>query len=130
MGYRSQVVLALDAKVVPALMTIFAECEETQKLCTRDADELVTDYDGPGHWMMMWDSIKWYDSYPEIAKINAFIEALECEDLSAYGMNDVEGCDGDYGELYSFVRIGEDDDDLTRSGYGFESVGISRSIHY
>jgi hypothetical protein len=131
MGYRSQVVLALDAKVVPALMTIFAECEETRKLCTRDTDELVTDYDGPGHWMMMWDSIKWYDSYPEIAKLNAFIDALEADDLSDYGMDAVEDHDGgEYAELYSFVRIGEDDDDLTRSGYGFESVGISRSIHY
>jgi hypothetical protein len=64
MGYRSEVALALDAKIVPALMTAFAKCEETQRLCTQHVDHLDTDYGGEGNWLMRWDHIKWYDSFP------------------------------------------------------------------
>jgi hypothetical protein len=28
------------------------------------------------------------------------------------------------------VRLGEDNDDIEQKGYAFESIGISRSIHY
>jgi len=131
MGYRSEVVLAVDAKIVPALMTMFAKCEETQKLCTVECDDLNTDYDGAGNWMMRWESIKWYESYPEIAMLNSFIEAVDSDDLSEFGLKDIDGWEGDeYGELFSFVRIGEDTEDIDQRGYGFESIGIHRSINY
>ena len=131
MGYRSNVVLAIDAKIVPALLTAFARCESTQLLCTKECDELNTDYDGAGNWMMRWESIKWYESYPEIAMLNDFIEALECDDLSEFGLKDLTLDAGDgYAELFKFVRLGEDNDDIEQKGYAFESIGISRSIHY
>ena len=136
MGYRSEVVLALDARVVPALMTMFAKCEKTQKFCTQWVDDLNTDYDGEGNWMMRWESIKWYESYPEIAMLTSFIEALNCDDLSEFGMkeNGAALSDKDYPEtldcFFSFVRIGEDNDDVEVMGHCFESIGISRSIHY
>jgi len=129
MGYRSEVVLALDAKVVPALMAMFAQCEATQLLCTKECDELNTDYDGEGNWFMRWDSIKWYESYPEIAMLTNFIEAMECDDLSGFGISALDDHD-DYSELFSFVRLGEDNDDIEQKGYAFESIGVSRSIHY
>ena len=127
MGYRSEVILALDAKLVPALMTAFAKCEQTQKMCTQDTDNLETDYDGEGNWLMRWDHIKWYDSYPEIAMIEKFIEGLECEDLSEFGLKDDDNA-ADYSELFKFVRIGEDMDDNETRGYGFENIYISRYI--
>ena len=131
MGYRSDVVLAIDAKIVPALLTAFARCESTQLLCTKECDELNTDYDGAGNWMMRWESIKWYDSYPEIALLNSFIEAMECDDLSEFGIKTLDDHDGlDYSNLFSFARLGEDNDDIDQRGYGFESIGVSRSIHY
>lgn len=131
MGYRSQVVLALDAKVVPALMTIFAKCESTRKLCTTECDHLDTDYNGEGNWLMTWEHIKWYDSYPEIASIKSLIEALECEDLSDFGLKEIEGHeDGGYGELFSFARIGDDHEDIETSGWGFENVYVTRSVTY
>jgi len=131
MGYRSEVVLAIDAKLVPALMTMFAKCEATQLLCTKECDELNTDYDGTGNWMMRWESIKWYESYPEITMLNSFIEAMECDDLSEFGIKALDDHDGlDYSDLFSFARIGEDNDDIEMKGYGFESIGFSRSIHY
>ena len=129
MGYRSEVVLAIDAKIVPALMTAFAKCEETQKFCTQHTDHLDTDYGGKGNWMMRWDHIKWYDSYPEVAMIEKFIEGLECEDLSEFGLKDDDNA-ADYSELFKFVRLGEDMDDNETRGYGFENIYISREISF
>ena len=131
MGYRSEVVLAIDAKIVPAFMAMFAKCEATQKLCTQECDELDTDYDGEGNWFMRWDGIKWYESYPEIAMLNSLVEALECDDLSGFGVKALDDWEGaEYAELFSFVRIGEDTEDIDQRGYGFESIGIHRSINY
>ena len=127
MGYRSEVALALDAKIVPALMTAFAKCEETQKLCTQHVDHLDTDYGGEGNWLMRWDHIKWYDSFPEIEMINNLIEALELDDLSEYGIKEVINTP-EYCELFRFVRIGEDSSDNEQRGHGFDNIYISRSI--
>ena len=127
MGYRSEVILAVHAELMPALMAAFAKCEETQKLCTKDVDNLDTDYDGKGNWLMHWEHIKWYDSYPEVAMIEKFIESLECEDLSEFGLKDDDNAPN-YAELFKFVRIGEDMDDNETRGYGFENIHISRHI--
>jgi hypothetical protein len=129
MGYRSEVVLAIDAKIVPALMAAFAKCEETQKLCTQHVDNLDTDYEGKGNWLMRWDHIKWYDSFPEIKMINNLIEGMESEDLSEFGLRDDENAP-DYNEMFRFVRIGEDIDDSEARGYGFENIYISRGISF
>jgi len=131
MGYRSEVVLAIDAKLVPAFMSVFAQCKATQMLCTQECDELETNYDGKGNWFMRWSGIKWYESYPEIAMLSSFIEALNCDDLSEFGVEALEDHSGEeYAELFKFVRLGEDNDDIEVMGYCFESIGISRSIHY
>ena len=127
MGYRSEVILAIDAKLVPALMTAFAKCEETQKLCTQYVDNLDTDYEGKGNWLMRWDHIKWYESFPEIEMINNLIEGMETEDLSEFGLKDDENAP-DYSEMFRFVRIGEDMDDNEQRGYGFDNIYISRAI--
>ena len=131
MGYRSEVVLALDAKIVPALMTIFAKCEETQKLCTQHMSHIDTDYCGKGNWLMVWESIKWYDSYPEIQMITRLIEAIESDDLSEFGLKALEDHDGEeYSSLFNFMRIGEELEDVERCGYGFDEIGIQRSISF
>ncbi len=136
MGYRSEVVLAIDAKIVPAFMAMFAKCEATQKFCTQECDELDTDYGGEGNWFMRWDGIKWYESYPEIAMLTSFIEAMNCDDLSEFGMKETgedlsdKGYPDTLDSFYSFVRIGEDNDDVEVMGHCFESIGVSRSIHY
>ena len=132
MGYRSQVVLAIDARIVPAFMAMFAKNEEAQKLCTKYVDTLVTDYQGEGNWLMMWDDIKWYESYPDVGPIVAFMEALNCDDLSEYGMKDGVP-DGDQPAAdcyYRFCRIGEDCEDVDRMGYAFDDIAIQRSISY
>ena len=129
MGYRSEVILAIDAKLVPALMTAFAKCEETQKLCTKDTDHLDTDYDGKGNWLMRWDHIKWYESYPEVAMIEKLVEGMECEDLSEFGLKNDDNAP-DYTELFRFVRLGEEMDDNEQRGYGFDNIYITRGISF
>ena len=129
MGYRSEVILALDAKLVPALMTAFAKCEQTQKMCTQDTDNLDTNYDGEGNWLMRWDHIKWYDSYPEISMLEKLIEGIECEDLSEFGLKDDENAP-DYTEMFKFIRVGEDLDDNDQRGHGFDNIYISRGISF
>ena len=131
MGYRSEVVLALDAKVVPALMTIFAKCEETQKLCTQHMSHIDTDYCGKGNWLMVWEGIKWYDSYPEIQMITRLVDALESDDLSEFGLKALDYHDGEeYSSLFSFARIGEESGDEHFAGHGFDSIAIQRSISF
>ena len=127
MGYRSEVVLAIDAKIVPALMTAFAKCEEAQKLCTEHVDSLETDYGGKGNWLMRWDHIKWYDSYPEIRMIENLIECMESDELDDFGMKDMPDPSS---ELFKFVRIGEDNADVEHRGYGFENIYVTRSITF
>ena len=129
MGYRSEVILVIDAEVVPALMAAFAKCEETQKLCTQHVDNLDTDYDGKGNWLMRWDHIKWYDSFPEIEMLNKLIEAMESDELDEFGIpsNDDAPIPS---EMFRFVRIGEDMDDNEVRGYGFDNIYISRGISF
>ncbi len=129
MGYRSEVILAIDAEIVPALMAAFAKCEETQKLCTQHVDNLDTDYDGKGNWLMRWDHIKWYDSFPEIEMLNKLIEAMESDELDEFGIpsNDDAPIPS---EMFRFVRIGEDMDDNEVRGYGFDNIYISRGISF
>ena len=127
MGYRSEVVLAIDAKIVPALMTAFAKCQLTQKLCTEHVDNLETDYEGKGNWLMRWDHIKWYDSYSEIRMVENLIECMEADELDDFGMKELPGIPS---ELFKFVRIGEDNADVEQRGYGFENIYVTRSITF
>jgi hypothetical protein len=124
MGYRSEVVFAVSEEVIPALMCLFAKKPEVQKLCTVDS-ELDTDYqDG---WLMRWDYIKWYESDTVINDLASFIEALESDDLSDYGLDD--DTDGWY-QRFKFIRIGEDYDDVESKGCGFDDIQLNRAISY
>mgnify|MGYP001202939063 CR=1 FL=1 len=130
MGYRSEVVLALDKKLVPALMSAFAQSPEVRDLCTVHCDDLMTDYDGEGNWCMRWESIKWYETFPEIQALEALLEAISCEDLSAYGMGTDEHDGREYEELYKFIRVGEEYDDLDQRGYAFQDIFLTRGINF
>ena len=119
MGYRSTVALAVDNEIMPAFMAALAQEPEAMRMVFSHNDTLLKDYCGEGNLLVVWDGIKWYESYPEIAKIEAFIA-----DPSDFGF------EGEPGEHFKFVRIGEDNDDIDVMGYCFESIGVSRSIHY
>jgi hypothetical protein len=104
MGYRSEVVLAFDPRVKPLLACVFAKHSQVLALCL---DGLVSDDDDAIYYR--WDYIKWHEGHPQIAPLVDFMDKLDNEDVA--------GVLGD--ELYRFVRVGEDCDDLDDRGHGF-----------
>jgi len=149
MGYRSQVVLAVDEKIAPAFMAMLAKEPEAHDLCFRDSDEVIAGYGEEGSFLFRWDHIKWYDSYQEVQAIEAFMEAANENDLQDYGEktppssmrsklidpNDPsserveEEIEGEWNEHFRFLRIGEDYSDVEEWGYGYE-IYMHRDISY
>ena len=133
MGYRSEVVLAVDSNVAPAFMALTAKHPEVLQLCN-DADTFQSGYENEGDWFMHWSHVKWYESFTEISIVKEFINALEMEDLSEYGMPDhpvdERGKNMDWAECFRFVRIGENYDDVEVAGCGFWNIGVERGISF
>ncbi len=153
MGYRSQVVLAVDEKIAPAFMAMLAKETGAHDLCFRDSDEVIAQYAEEGSFLFRWDHIKWYDSYPEVKAIEAFMEAANENDLSDYGEPESpmaerqvwkETVDPDnptpndkvksmvpteWTEHFRFIRIGEDHGDVEEWGYGYD-IYVQRAIEY
>ena len=119
MGYRSTVALAVDAEIMPAFMAALAQEPEAMRMVFSHHDTLLKDYCGEGNLLVVWDSIKWYESYPEIAKIEQFVNNPE-----DFGFEDEPG------EQFRFVRIGEEMDDNATEGWGFDDLYISRSLSF
>ena len=109
MGYRSEVVLAFDPRVKPLLACVFAKHSQVLALCLdglqRDDEDVI---------YYRWDYIKWFEDHPEIAPLVDFMDKLDNEDQLFINDEEVEGC-----ELYRFVRVGEEPDDLDDRGHGF-----------
>ncbi len=137
MGYRSQVVLAVAPELAGAFLSLFAKNKEVEDLC-RNADKFDSGYEQEGDYFMHWDHLKWYDSFPEIADIMHFIESVELDDMSEYGLGDApnklrDGTEykADWSDYFRFVRIGEDMDDVDIKGYYASSdINISREISF
>ena len=121
MGYRSEVLFAIDKKVVPLFVAHIASNTAAQTLCFKYVDEHTKDYLGEGHWLFRWDHIKWYSSYPEIQAIRSFIDDKLQELPESFG----EGCN-----YYRLVILGEEIDDNKCEGWGFDNICISRGIDY
>ena len=128
MGYRSEIILVVGKEALPLFMTALAKEPEARALCYSHADKRLDDY-CDGAVLFQWDHIKWYDSFPEIEMINSLIEALECEDLSEFGLKNDDNAP-DYTELFRFVRLGEEMDDNEQRGYGFDNIYITRAISF
>jgi hypothetical protein len=81
MGYRSQVVLAISKHLTPFLTLAASQNEEAQALVFKYADTFERDYGGDKSWLIVWDGIKWYESYEDIQTIEKFVqEAAICDE--------------------------------------------------
>ena len=138
MGYRSQVVLAVAPELAGAFLSLFAKNKEVEDLC-RNANKFDSGYEQEGDYFMHWDGLKWYDSFPEIADILHFIESVESDDMSEYGLGDAPKIKYRDGTMYDcnwddymrFIRIGEDLDDIEIKGhYAGSDICISRDISF
>ena len=126
MGYRSQVVLAIGKEIQPHFMAALSVCTDATVLVFNDADRFDRDYyrDGTGHWLIHWDSIKWYDSYEEIGTIEKFVDAAN-DDCIELGEDE-----GDSSDYIKFVRVGEETGDIEHRGFGFDEIAAQTSISF
>lgn len=106
MGYRSDVALELSKEKNDLFQALYAAKfpEDVSWLYNNVENEHE---DGT---LYVWNSIKWYDSFPEVSFIENFMNHLDYED-------------------YAFIRIGEEMDDNDRHGNGdLFGLYINRSI--
>ena len=115
MGYRSDVVLAVNKEIMPEFLAYLATNDEAKRLVFSDHCELNQDYEVEGHLLVTWSGIKWYDGYPDVDVIEKFTCELD-EDT-------------DKSEMFRFVRVGEDYADIEQRGYGFD-IHVNRAIDY
>ena len=95
MGYRSDVFLRIAeplVEVVQAAAKLDPKLEEILKDGESDHGSKTDFY---------WESVKWYDSYPEIQAIEGMLDDLDEDD-------------------YGFIRLGEEQGDIEQKGYPSE----------
>ena len=115
MGYRSEVVLAVNKEIMPEFLAHLATSDQAKSLVFSDHCHLDQDYCGEGHLLVNWTDIKWYEGYPDVDVIEQFTCEMD-QDIAS-------------GELFRFVRVGEDYEDIEQRGYGFD-IFVNRSIDY
>lgn len=108
MGYRSDIAFVVKRSA-------FAD------MWRQDADAMtkVTDYASTilkkdDSVLVLWNSVKWYDSYDEIGNFERLVSNLDNED-------------------YYFLRLGENNDDTEELGGYWDNpfdTSISRSLNY
>lgn len=126
MGYRSQVVLAISKHLTPFLTLATSQNADAQTLVFNHADNFDRDYDGDKSWLLVWDAIKWYESYEDIQTIEKFISEA-CNDEYKF---EVEGNKELSSEHIRFVKVGEESDDIELRGDGFWDIYPSTTINY
>tara|TARA_R100000005_G_C4851837_1_gene117786 strand:+ start:38 stop:442 length:405 start_codon:yes stop_codon:yes gene_type:complete len=125
MGYRSQVVLAVDKALMGKFLAHVSQCESTKNLVFAQADDKVENYEGDGNFLFRWDSVKWYDGYKEVDCISNFMDEVDDMELDAITVSSPAGGPdherkvmGE--ECYRFIRVGEENGDIEERGEGFE----------
>jgi len=126
MGYRSQVVLAISKHLTPFLTLACSQNAEAQALVFKHHDIFDRDYQGDKSWLITWDSIKWYESYEDIATIEKFVSEAICDEYEF----EVEGNKELSSEHIRFVRVGEESGDIEMMGDGFWDIYPSTQICY
>ena len=126
MGYRSQVVLAISKHLTPFLTLKVTQNKAAESLVFADADTFDRDYGGDKSWLIVWDSIKWYESYEDIQALEKFIEEA-CSDEYEF---EVDGQAEASSEHIRFVKVGEESDDIECRGDGFWDIYPTTSICY
>jgi hypothetical protein len=122
MGYRSQVVLAVGKELMPHFLGIFAALPAARPLVFKHHDYMNENYDGKETFIVSWDDIKWYESYPDVDAINTFIDKCDGDEI--------EGLSEPW-EHFRFLRLGEDSDDNIEKGYLHScDICFHRSISY
>lgn len=105
MGYYSDVGLCLTATGMKVLDAALAALEPHAER-TKNIHELLNssrdkrEADGAVAWL--WESLKWYDDYPDVTFMENLLQDLDEQD-------------------YLFIRVGESDDDTEYRGGFWEN---------
>jgi len=126
MGYRSQVVLAISKHLVPFMLLATSKNKATEELVFKNTDTFNRDYCGDKSWLMVWDSIKWYDSYEEISTIMEFVEKAATDHIEF----EVDGELQSSAEHIRFVYVGEDAGNVEVMGDAFWDIYVHTQISY
>ena len=116
MGYRSDVGWACDPAVAEVIGAVL---ELNPKESNSDLHTLIDEGRDRHRGFerldrLFFEHLKWYESYNDVDMFNRLMEFLD-----AYGLED----------LYGFVRIGEELDDVEMRGAPYEhDIYINRSI--
>ena len=136
MGYRSEVVLAISKEMVPHFMVTMAKEPLVRGLVFENTHRLDQDYDGDGGWLMNWSGIKWYESFPEVAAIQAFVEDCDTSCLETWqtehgGPDQSKPHDMNEYEHFRFVRLGEENEDVEDKGeFCYEDICFVRDLSF
>lgn len=115
MGYYSDVALVLAPSAVKKLKKAIANVGEgSDKLnFIKYPNEHLTDYDG--NELYYWESVKWYEEFPETQFMEEFMNSLDSKE-------------------YRFLRVGESEGDTDEGAGIFYSNNFGvyslRGIHF
>ena len=126
MGYRSQVVLAISKELIPFLLLAISKNKEAEELVFKYGN-LDRNYENDKSWLMVWDSIKWYEGYADIDAIETFLDDAEYGD---WKITDDDGNEVNSEELFRFARVGEEHGDIVVRGSGYWDITPVTSIQY
>lgn len=112
MGYYSDVALGLKVEDYKDLWEREKECGGYSLL-----EDIFDSKEHGDEILLLIEGVKWYDGYEEVDRITDFLQELEKK-----------------GHPYSFLRIGEDSEDVERvevldeDGYSIEGLEVVRYI--
>lgn len=124
MGYYSQVGLCLKRKDMDELKSRLEKLGKDRNeyysfMDYADVDRVFDEGTEDEAVLMVWDSLKWYPSYPEVACVEDFLDEINSRDVD---------------DDFSFVRIGEEVDDIeTRANYNTgccDHIYVDRTIGF
>ena len=117
MGYRSKIAIAIHKDVIGEFLTFLKTTEIMHEIFGKHGFTLDKDFKGDGHWLFTEDDIKWYtdlpENYPEVDAFEKFFAFM----------------DEEHEDMYRFVRIGEQHDDIETRGDWYDSdLWVKREI--
>ena len=114
MGYRSDVGFACDPIIKQVIETV-AEWDKEFKELLDYGEDLA---DGHDQGRYRWESVKWYESYPDVSVVENIMVMCDSCDINGLAY-----------DSYGFIRIGDEIDDVEMKGdTGAFDLYVNRSI--
>jgi len=117
MGYRSDIAIAIHKDVIGEFLTFLKTIQIMHEIFGKGGFTLDKDFKGDGHWLFTESQIKWYadfpENYPEVDVFEKFFALM----------------DEEHEDMYRFVRVGEQHDDIETRGDWYDSdLWVKREI--